>query len=67
MTPEEYSYIVQMINENAYERHIFLGIRADLERLGFDIRQISYEHYLRLRKEISFRYLSSHFLFVACS
>ena len=51
MTSEEYNYIVQVINDNAYERHVFWGIRADLERLGFDIRQISYEHYLRLRKE----------------
>ena len=51
MTQDEYSYIIQVINENAYERKIFLGIRADLERCGFDVRQIPYEHYLRLRRE----------------
>ncbi|MBQ4514399.1 MAG: hypothetical protein II969_15500 [Anaerolineaceae bacterium] len=51
MTPAEYNFIIQVVNENAYERRIFLAIRADLECCGFDIRRIPYEHYLWLREE----------------
>ena len=51
MTPAEYNFIIQVVNENTYERRIFLAIRADLERCGFDIRRIPYEHYLWLREE----------------
>ena len=51
MTPAEYNDIIQAVNENAFERRIFLDIRADLERCGLDIRRIPYEHYLWLREE----------------
>ena len=51
MTPAEYNFIIRVVNENACERRIFLDIRADLERCGFDIRRIPYEHYLWLREE----------------
>ena len=51
MTPAEYNFIIQVVNENTYERRIFLAIRADLENCGFDIRRIPYEHYLWLREE----------------
>lgn len=50
MTAEEYSYIIQVINENSYERSIFLRIRSELEQHGYNILQISYEDYLMLRE-----------------
>lgn len=51
MTQAEYNYIIRVVNENAFERKIFLDIRADIERSGLDIRQIPYEQYLRFRAE----------------
>ena len=51
MTQAEYNYIIQVVNENACERRIFLDIRADLEHCRMDIRQISYEEYLSLREK----------------
>ncbi len=51
MTAEEYNYIIRVINENAGERMIFLGIRNELEEQGYDLRQIAYEDYLFLREK----------------
>ncbi len=51
MTAGEYNYIIRVVNENAGERMVFLGIRDELEEQGYDLRQITYEDYLFLREQ----------------
>jgi hypothetical protein len=51
MTVQEYNYIIQVINANAYERGIFLKIRAELEAQGYELSQIAFEDYLTLRSK----------------